>query len=327
MTAPAVKEGRSRTLRISLLALLGVLTVGAIVAAAFAAFRGGAAAADKQVDGDRAYGYLVELCKIGPRIPGTEGMAKQQELLTKYFEGLGAKVSLQKFRHKNFPRVEFANMIIQWHPRAEERVLLCAHYDTRPYPDRDPRNPRGTFIGASDGASGVAVLMELGRAMPDLTANYGVDFVLFDAEDYVWRVDADLDDYCLGSEYFAQQYARDKKREYRYVWGVLLDMVGDADLQIYKEKNSLRTEKGRQLVKELWAAADRLGVREFYSTARHELTDDHLPLISIAKIPTCDIIDFDYRYWHTEGDVPERCSGDSLAKVGRVVLEWLRTVK
>src|SRR5438477_12066286 len=105
-------------------------------------------------DGERAYEHLVALCKLGPRRSGTAGMAKQQELLKKYFEDLGGKVSFQSFRHKNFPDVKFANMIVQWHPRSKDRVLLCAHYDTRPYPDRDPRNPRGTVIGASDGASG-----------------------------------------------------------------------------------------------------------------------------------------------------------------------------
>ena len=160
-------------------------------------------------DGERAYEHLLALCKLGPRRPGTDGMAKQQALLKKYFEDLGGKVSFQGFRHKNFPGVEFANMIVQWHPRSKDRVLLCAHYDTRPFPDRDPKNPRGTFLGASDGASGVAVLMELGRAMPDLVANYGVDFVLFDAEDYVFKVEAEPEDYCLGSEFFAQEYAID----------------------------------------------------------------------------------------------------------------------
>ena len=143
------------------------------------------------------------------------------------------------------------------------------------------------IVGASDGASGVAVLMELGRAMPDLAANYGVDFVLFDAEDYVFSVEAKPEDYCLGSEFFAREYAKNKTRDFRYVWGVLLDMVGDADLQIFKEKNSMRSDKGVQLVKEIWDTAARLGVREFHSSVMHELTDDHVPLNEIAGIPTC----------------------------------------
>jgi len=284
-------------------------------------------AAQSSFDGDQAYEYLVEICKLGRRPSGSEGMAKQQEMLKRHFEDLGGKVEFQKFEHRWHPGVKFANLIVQWHPRAKDRVLLGAHYDTRPYPDRDPRNPRGTFIGANDGASGVAVLMELAKSMPKLESKYGVDFVLFDAEEYIFRVEADQKEYCLGSEYFALQYSKDKSREHRYVWGVVMDMVGDADLQIFKEKNSLRTQKGSQLVRDIWAAAGRVGVREFYSRVEHEVTDDHVPLNNIAKIPTCDIIDFDYPYWHTEGDVPERCSAASLSKVGRVVLEWLKTAR
>lgn len=323
MTSTAPQTGRRRGLRIGLIGL-GLIALAAAVGA-FALFFPADLAAD--FNGERAYAHLVEICKLGPRRSGSEGMAKQQELLKRHFEELGGKVSFQGFRHKSHPGVEFANLLVQWHPEAKDRVLLCCHYDTRPYPDQDRKNPRGRFIGANDGASGVAVLMEMARAMPKLESNYGVDFALFDAEEYIFQRDGGQ--YSLGAEYFARQYARekDKDRGYRYVWGVLLDMIGDADLQIYKEKNSLRTEKGRQLVRDIWAVAARRGVREFYSTALHDVTDDHLPLNNIARIPTCDIIDFDYPYWHTEGDVPERCSAESLEKVGRVVLEWLRTAK
>ncbi len=323
MTTTAPQTSRRRALRFGLFGLLGFLALAAVAVAAYAILFPAARAAD--FDGDRAYGHLVEVCKLGPRKSGSEGMAKQQELLKRHFEELGGKVSFQGFRHKSHADVEFANLIVQWHPDTKDRVLLCAHYDTRPFPDRDRDNPRGTFIGANDGGSGVAVLMELARAMPKLESNYGVDFVLFDAEEYIFQRDGGQ--YSLGAEYFARQYVKEKSRGYRYVWGVLLDMVGDADLQIYKERNSLRSEKGRQLVKDIWAVAERQGVREFYTTVLHEVTDDHLPLNNIAHIPTCDIIDFDYPYWHTEADLPDRCSGESLAKVGRVVLEWLRTAK
>ncbi len=323
MTSATTQTDRRRLVRFSLLGLLGFVTLVAVGIGAYAMLF--PPEREARFDGERAYGYLVDVCKLGPRRSGSEGMAKQQDLLKRHFEDLGGKVSFQKFRHKDHPGVDFANLIVQWHPDTKDRVLLCAHYDTRPFPDQDRKNPRGTFLGANDGASGVAVLMELGRAMPKLAGNYGVDFVLFDAEEYIFQRDGG--DYSLGAEYFAQQYAKEKSREYDYTWGVLLDMVGDADLQIYKERNSLRSEKGRQLVKEIWAAAERLKVREFFSTARHEITDDHLPLITIAKIPTCDIIDFDYPYWHTEADLPDRCSAESLGNVGRVMLEWLRTAK
>ncbi|MBI3463482.1 MAG: M28 family peptidase, partial [Planctomycetes bacterium] len=213
-----------------------------------------------------------------------------------------------------------ANLIVEWHPERNERILLCAHYDTRPFPDRDPVDPRGLFVGANDGGSGTAVLMELGREMPKLAGRYGVDFVLFDGEELIY---SDRDRYFLGSEYFAQSYVSDPP-PHRYRWGVLLDMVGDADLQIYQERNSMSWPETRRLVNEIWTTARRLGVREFIFRPEHEIRDDHLALNNIAKIPTCDIIDFDYPHWHTRGDTPERCSALSLAKVGWVLQEWLR---
>jgi hypothetical protein len=172
--------------------------------------------------------------------------------------------------------------------------------------------------------------MELGKLMPQLTGSLGVDFVLFDGEEFVFDDQRDRDYYFVGSTHFAQDY-RANPPPYRYRWGVLLDMVGDAHLDLYFEKNSLRY--ARPLVHDIWNTANRLGVSEFRRQARHELRDDHLKLNEIARIPTCDIIDFDYprpgarqSYWHTEADTPDKCSPESLAKVGWVVLEWLRSL-
>src|SRR5690606_17984524 len=131
--------------------------------------------------------------------------------------------------------VRMANLMVSWHPDRRERILICAHYDTRPYPDQDRLNPRGTFIGANDGASGVALLMELAHDMLALDGKLGVDFVLFDAEEFVFDDNADI--YFLGSEYFARQYAA-KRLECDYRYAILVDMIGDADLQIYEERNS-----------------------------------------------------------------------------------------
>ena len=281
---------------------------------------------DIPFNGQRAYGYLQELCDLGPRPSGTPAMARQQELLKTHFEKLGGQFSRQEFRVRHpltGDPVQMANLIVEWHPDRRQRILLCAHYDTRPYPDRDPKNPQGRFVGANDGASGTALLMELGYHMREIECNYGIDFVLFDGEELVYR---DSDPYFLGSQYFAQQYARNPPG-HRYRWGVLLDMVGDANLRIYHERNSMRYRTVRPLVTSIWATAARLKVSEFVRRTKHEVRDDHLPLNNIAKIPTCDIIDFDYPYWHTEGDVPEHCSALSLAKVGWVMLEWLKTVK
>lgn len=291
--------------------------------------------ATNPLDAQRAFGYLLQICDLGPRWSGSPGMAKQQELLEKHFSELGGKVSWQKFRVRNPETrrpVPMANLVVQWHPERKRRILLCAHYDTRPLPDRErpPRNKTGTFIGANDGGSGTAVLMELAHLMPTLEGRVGVDFVLFDGEELVYD-DTRKDPYFLGSTWFAKQYVA-RPPDHHYRWGVLMDMVGDANLQIYQERYSFMWKDTRPLVREIWATAKRIGVDEFVARTRHVVKDDHLPLRNIANIPTCDIIDFDYpdyskgnRFWHTEADRPERCSGQSLAKVGWVVYEWLRS--
>jgi len=277
-------------------------------------------------NGTRAYEYLKKVCAIGRRPSGSPGMEAQQKLLAAHFQKLGGQVEFQRFRSPHpvdGSMVPMANLIVRWHPKSRERILLCTHYDTLPYPMRDRRNPRGTFVGANDGTSGVAVLMELAHEMPELPCKYGVDFVLFDAEEFVF---SERDRFFLGSEHFARAHLKNRPA-YRYRWGVLLDMVGDADLQIYQERYSMSWEDTRPLVEEIWATARRLGVREFIFRQKYYVRDDHLPLHEIAQIPTCDLIDFDYPAWHTQGDTPKRCSALSLAKVGWVVREWLKDVR
>jgi hypothetical protein len=281
------------------------------------------ALAEIPFDGAQAYKYLQQICQLGPRPSGSAGMLKQQKLLVDHFEKLGGKVKLDRFRYRN-PRdgspVDMANVVVEWHPERQERILVCAHYDTRPFPDQDPVNPTGVFIGANDGASGVALLMELGKAMSELKGPVGVDFALFDGEEFVFN---DNDPYFIGSEWFARQYATGKP-PYRYRAAILLDIVADADLQLPQEVNSLRWPETRPIVEDVWRTAQRLGVPEFIARPGAEVRDDHLKLRQYAKIPAIDIIDFDYPYWHTEADTPERCSPLSLAKVGWVVSEWLK---
>ncbi|WP_146598686.1 M28 family peptidase [Novipirellula aureliae] len=280
-------------------------------------------------DADRAFGYLEQLCAIGRRPSGSEGMQEQQTLLTKFFEERDAVVSMQTFqiRHpEDGSNVEMANLIARWNPESEKRFLFCAHYDTLPFPEQDPVNPRGYFVGANDGASGTAALMELANQFKDLPANIGVDIVLFDGEEFVF--DSSRDDFFLGSTFFAKKYAATED-VVPYRAGILLDMVGDKELKLYYEKNSLRY--AREVARGVWSVAARLGVTAFTPRSRHEILDDHLPLNQIAKIPTIDIIDFDYprpgfgapRYWHTEQDVPANCSGKSMTAVVWVVHQWL----
>jgi len=260
---------------------------------------------DIPFNGQRAYGYLKQLCQIGRRPSGSPGMVAQQKLLAEHFQRCGAQVRFQRFRApdpRNGAPVPMANLIVHWHPQSKQRILLCAHYDTLPYPMLDPEDRQGVFVGANDNASGVAILMELGHVISKLKCNYGIDFVFLDAEEYVFQ---DTDRFFLGSEYFARQYVADPPA-YRYRYGVLLDMVGDRNLQIYQEGHSVWWRDTRPLVGQIWGVARRLGVREFIPQRKHSIRDDHLCLHDICGIACIDVIDYEYPPWHTRADTPER---------------------
>lgn len=298
--------------------IVALLGMGGLTGSAFAA-------EPTAPDADRAFGYLQQVCAIGPRISGTDGMARQQELLAKHFTDLGAVVSYQEWdtpHPVNGEPVRLKNMIVTWHPDTTERVLLCCHYDTRPKPDEEqlPRDRESPFIGANDGGSGVALLMELGHFMRGLPVKLGVDFVFFDAEELIYQKPGK---FFLGSEYFSTQY-RDAPPPYRYRCGVLLDMVADKDLKIWQEVNSTRL--AGFVTDSVWASAKATGVKEFVAKRKHEINDDHISLNTIAAIPTCDVIDFDYPHWHKRNDLPAACSGESLAKVATVMRHWLQNV-
>lgn len=330
-SAPPFQRAQRRFLMIVLaVSGLGLLALGGVYlgGAGDRQTSGGSglALSDIPFDGARAYDYLKQLCALERRMSGSPGMAAQQKLLREHFTKLGAQVELQRFpwpHPLNGKPVELANLIVRWQPERAERIVLCTHYDTLPYPLRDRHTPQGKFVGANDGGSGTALLMALGHEMPRLTSNYGVDFVFFDAEEFMFDENGK---FFIGSEHFAAQYAQ-QKPAYRYRWGVLLDMVGDKDLQLYEEKNSVSWPDTRPLVDDIWATAARLGVTEFIPQWRHDVRDDHLALHNMAGIPCCNIIDFDYPYWHTTQDTPVNCSALSLAKVGWVLLEWLKAVK
>ncbi|MBD3676766.1 MAG: M28 family peptidase [Planctomycetaceae bacterium] len=273
------------------------------------------------VNATRAFGYLNDICDIGPRISGSGGMKKQQEVIINHFKELGATITEQEFdapHPLSGQPVRLKNLIVSWHPEKKERILLCCHYDTRPFPDQDRRNPRGRFIGANDGASGVALFMEMGHHMNDLDLSYGVDMVFFDGEELVFRRG---DKYFLGSEHFATQY-RDNKPDHTYKFGVLVDMIAGKPLRLYYERNSLKYAP--KVTQSVWMAAEKVGNRAFIKRARHEVLDDHIPLNEIADIPTTDLIDFDYQYWHTTGDAPRNCSSRSLQSVAEVLLYWIQ---
>jgi hypothetical protein len=280
---------------------------------------------DIPFDGEQAMTYLKEICAIGRRVSNSEGMTKQREYLKKHFTDLGATVTLQEFPARDpltGNAVTLGNMIVTWHPDRKERILFCAHYDTRPFPDQDPHNKEGLFVGANDGASGIAVMMELGKQLPQFKSKLGVDFVFFDAEEWVFSDKTDK--YFLGSEHFAKEYAA-KPPGHKYKWGILLDMVAGKALDLPVDHLSWKWPDTQPLVKDIWLVARKLGVTEFRAQlARTEVRDDHIPLHDIGRISCIDIIDFNYPFWHTTKDVPENCSALSMAKVGWVLQEWLK---
>lgn len=287
---------------------------------------------DAGFDASKAMDYLKEICKLGPRLSASASMKKQQDLLKKHFEACGAKVAFQRFTAKQPSRKEptsLANLMVSWNPERDHRVLICTHYDTRPIADqeRDRSRWRAGFLGANDGASGVGLLMELGNVMKDLHLNVGVDFVFFDGEEYIFDPRPGADKYFLGSDYFAREYVRHPPRV-RYGAGVLLDMVGGKGAYFPVELNSWRSAP--RLVQDIWGVAAAQKCTDFDSRSFGEFAveDDHLAL-NRARIPTVDIIDYNYfkTHWHRLSDVPENCSTETLGQVSRVLLTWLKQAR
>src|SRR5262245_56935643 len=230
----------------------------------FAADRDGPAPATPiDFDARRAMGYLEAICKIGPRISGSAGMTRQQELLEKHFKAHGGKVSYQRFSAKQRSvkkPVPMANLVASYHPGRARRVILCSHYDTRPIADQEPnpRRWREPFLSANDGGSGVALLMELAHHMKDLKTQVGVDFVFFDGEEFIH--DPHADEYFFGSQHFAREYAK-VRRKTTYTGAILLDMVGGKGARFPREQNSVKMAE--KLVDEVWGIAAELKCSAF----------------------------------------------------------------
>jgi Zn-dependent M28 family amino/carboxypeptidase len=259
-------------------------------------------------------------------------MQKQQELVKKHFEDLGAKVTFQKFEAKQNSvkgKVEFTNIIVSFYPEKKRRVILCSHYDTRPFADQeeDPRKAKlpDTFLSANDGGSGLAMLMEMGNHMKDLKTNVGVDFVFFDGEEYIFVTRGpNKDRYFIGSEYFARTWRAQGKDRADYAAAILLDMTAGKNLRLPLEQNSYR--RYPDLCKEIYLIARDQKARSFIWDWGHEVQDDHLELQK-AGIPAIDLIDFDYPHWHKLSDTPENCSAQSFEEVAGVLSVWLQKKK
>lgn len=268
---------------------------------------------------ENAFAFLQQQCDFGPRVPGTNAHERCRIFLVNELRKHADNVVEQTFKHNasRLPgEVKLTNIIASFRPNEGRRVLLAAHWDSRPWADEETDSTKRNLpvLGANDGASGVAVLLEIARHLKAVPPPFGVDIIFFDGEDL--GTPGESRSYALGSQY----YARNKAPSYHPLFGILLDMVGDKDLQIYYEGNSLRYAGG--VAERVWKLAARLGVREFIPTPRHEIFDDHIPFIE-AGIPMIDLIDFDYPHWHTTQDTPDKCSPASLEKVGKVVLAAL----
>jgi hypothetical protein len=287
-----------------------------------------AAATPVTIDGQRALKYLNDLCAIGPRISASDGMKKQQDLLKAHFEKLGAKVEFQRFKGSQPSRpnpVDMANIIISWHPDRQRRIILCSHYDTRPRADQedDERNWDKTFVSANDGTSGVALFMELAHHMKNLQTTVGVDFVLFDGEEYVFSGPNGRDRYFLGSEHFRDQY-RGNRPAHTYTGAVLLDLFAGKDPTYPVEQNS--NAKAPRLVQEIWRIGDELKVGAFRRIDGGAVLDDHLAL-NDAGIPAVDIIDFSYPHWHRLSDKPDQVSAESMVNIAKVLTVWFQRAR
>ncbi|MFA6456887.1 MAG: M28 family peptidase [Bacteroidota bacterium] len=267
-------------------------------------------------DGEKAFSALKTQTAFGPRNPNSEGHKQCLYYLEKELRQYADNVTLQQFSHKGYNETLFlTNVFAQFNPTAQQRLLLVAHWDTRPRAeeDADPAKRNLPIVGANDGASGVAVLLELARIMKSTPPSIGVDILLTDGEDYGdSRNDRNNDLYFLGAKHFANT----KSPSYNPQFGILLDMVGDRDLQIPLEQNSMQFAP--QLMDIIWSTAEEVLATQFVRIPGEAISDDHLAL-NEAGIPTIDIIDFQYPYWHTHQDTPDKCSPESLEAVGKVL--------
>lgn len=269
-------------------------------------------------DSTRAFRYLKEQCALGPRNPGSEGHRRAIAYFQEHFRSLGIPAALQTFTHRDHADgrlLQMSNVLatVKGQDPKHPGIVLCAHWDTRPRADMepDPRHRERPIIGANDGASGVAVLMELANLLKLRRPAVTVHIVLFDGEDY--GKSGSLDEYFLGARHYSTRLPSP-----RPAYAILLDMVGDKDLALPMERNSLARHP--DLVRKVWMRAQGLGLTEFRMRPGEVVYDDHVPLMD-QGLPALDIIDFDYPHWHTMADTPDKCSARSLGVVGRLLAD------
>ena len=293
---------------------------------------GEGASAAPSFDADSAYTYVARQVAFGPRVPNTEAHKSCAAFLISELERHGAEMYIQEatLTAYNGDRLQAKNIIGIYNPEHKKRILLFAHWDSRPYSDHDPdeANYYKPIDGADDGGSGVGVLLEIARQIGQKAPDVGIDIIFFDAEDYgtpdFIRNNYTPDTYCLGSQFWAKN---PHVPGYKANFGILLDMVGHRDATFYKEGFSM--SYAAPFVERVWNAARNLGFgRYFINTKGSSITDDHLYVITGRNIPCVNII---YTkpdnplhgfgtHWHTQNDTMDNIDKKTLKAVGQTVL-------
>jgi glutaminyl-peptide cyclotransferase len=272
-------------------------------------------------DAEKAYGYIVEQCDLGPRYPGSPGQESFRVYLTDFLNRQKADTTIyyehtiqHPYEDKN---VKLYNFLSRFNLESDNRIMLMAHWDTREIADRDanPENHDKPILGANDGGSGVAVLMVLAEIISNNElSNIGIDLLFVDGEDM--GRSGDIENYCIGSTKFCEVIPEPEPQH-----AICLDMIADHDLSLPVEYYSYI--QAPFLVKEIWAIANEMGYTQFKNELTGPIYDDHRALYLNSRIPAIDIIDFDYPHWHTLQDTPENCSEKSLKIVGEVMCEYI----
>lgn len=274
----------------------------------------------KEFSGDKAFEEARKQVEIGPRPSGSAELEKARVLIEESLRKSGWDVERQAFTEETpHGPVKFANIIARFSatgvhpaPNNTQRAILCSHYDTKIFSTI-------RFVGASDGASSTGALLELARVLamdPAMAAQ--TELVFFDGEEAVVQFtdpSAPKADGLYGSRYYARQLG-DRARQFKF--GILWDMIGDRDLTI-----TIPPDAPAALSRGILTSAETLGVRQNFGFFSRAILDDHEPLLRVARIPTVDLIDFDYIYWHTAEDTLEHIAPESLQKVGVVTLHYL----
>lgn len=273
--------------------------------------------------GDSAYAHVQRQVDFGPRVPGSAAHKKALDYFLATLKQYSAAVQTHSWQQTVYDeKYTFSNVIASFNPEASTRIVLCAHWDTRPRADEEEKQEnRGKAIpGANDGASGVGVLLELARVMHKNPPPIGVDIVLFDAEDMGYS--SDLSMFCLGSKRFAVDMPVPKRPSL----AILLDLVGDKEAVFGLEESSMRAAPDQ--MRAIWALGASINPKVFVAEPAPGVYDDHIPLIE-AGIPALDIIDREMvgnssantrkHYWHTLDDDMSNISASTLETVGKTL--------